>query len=138
MHIRNAVIRVVALMALAGCGSGTGPTGSGGGAGGGGGGSGAGVAIRDFSFSASTLTIKVGTTVTWTNNGPSAHTTTSDTGVWDSGTLGAPSGSGGYGGGSPGGTYSFTFNTPGTYTYHCKIHPPSAYPGFVGTIMVTQ
>src|SRR5690242_20971618 len=113
MRLYQAVIEVVALGVLAGCGSGTAPTGSGGGASGSGGG-GAAVTIGDFSFSPSTLTIKAGTTVTWTNNGPSAHTTTSDTGVWDSGTLGAPSSSGGYGG-SPGGTYSFTFNTPGTY-----------------------
>jgi len=36
-----------------------------------------GVTIQDFSFSPSTLTIKAGTSVKWTNNGPSAHTTTS-------------------------------------------------------------
>jgi len=56
--------------------------------------------------------------------------------VWDSGTLGAPSG-GGYGGGTAGGTYQFTFNTPGTYNYHCKIHPASTYPSFTGAITVT-
>ena len=99
--------------------------------------SGACVTIRDFSFSPSAMTIKVGTTVTWTNNGPSAHTATSDTGVWDSSTLGAPSGGGAYGGGAAGGTYQFTFNAPGTYNYHCKIHPPASYPGFTGTITVT-
>jgi plastocyanin len=84
------------------------------------------------------MTIKVGTRVTWTNAGPSAHTTTSDTGVWDSGTLGAPSGGGAYGGGTAGGTYQFTFNTAGTYNFHCKLHPPASYPGFTGTITVTQ
>ena len=138
MHLRKALVRMIALAALAGCGSGSGPAGSGGGGGGGGGGTGPNVAIQDFSFSPAALTIKAGTTVTWTNSGPSAHTATSDTGVWDSGTLGAPSGSGGYGGGSPGGTYSLTFNTPGTYSYHCKIHPPSLYPSFVGSITVSQ
>jgi len=95
------------------------------------------VTIQDFSFSPSTMTIKVGTRVTWTNAGPSPHTTTSDGGVWDSGTLGAPSGGGGYGGGTAGGTYQFTFNTAGTYHYHCKIHPPANYPSFTGTITVT-
>ncbi len=95
------------------------------------------VTIQDFSFSPSTMTIKVGTRVTWTNAGPSAHTTTSDSGVWDSGTLGAPSGGGGYGGGTAGGTYQFMFNTAGTYHYHCKIHPPAMYPSFTGTITVT-
>ena len=98
------------------------------------------VTIQDFSFSPSAVTIKVGTTVTWTNSGPASHTTTSGSGVWDSGALSAPSGGGGYGGGSAGGTFQFTFNTPGTYPYHCKIHPPSiaTYAGFTGTITVTQ
>jgi plastocyanin len=96
------------------------------------------VTIQDFSFSPSTMTIKVGTRITWTNAGPSAHTATSDSGVWDSGTLGAPAGGGGYGSGMAGGSYQFTFNTPGTYNYHCKIHPPASYPGFTGTITVIQ
>ncbi len=94
------------------------------------------VTIQDFSFAPSTMTIKVGTRVTWTNAGPSGHTATSDGGVWDSGTLGAPSGGGGYGGATAGGTYQFTFNTAGTYSYHCKLHPPASYPGFTGTITV--
>ena len=64
------------------------------------------VTIQDFSFAPSTMTIKVGTRVTWTDAGPSAHTATSDGGVWDSGTLGAPSGGGGYGGGTAGGPIS--------------------------------
>ena len=95
------------------------------------------VTIQDFSFSPSSMTIKVGSTVTWTNAGPSGHTTTSDTGVWDSGTLGAPNGGGGYGGGTAGGTFQFTFHSTGTFSYHCKIHPPASYPGFTGTITVT-
>jgi plastocyanin len=95
------------------------------------------VTIQDFSFSPSTMTIKVGTRVTWTNAGPSSHTTTSDGAVWDSGTLSAPSGGGAYGGGTAGGTYQVTFTTAGTYGYHCKLHPPASYPGFTGTITVT-
>ena len=95
------------------------------------------VTIQDFTFTPATVTIKAGTTVRWTNNGPSAHTVTSDAGVWASGTLGAPGGGGGYGGGSSGGTFDFTFMQPGTYPYHCSIHPPSSYPGFTGTVTVT-
>src|ERR687887_2891785 len=71
------------------------------------------VTIQDFSFSPSTLTIKAGTTVTWTNAGPSSHTATSDSSVWDSGTLAPPSGGGAYGGGTAGGSFRFTFNTAG-------------------------
>ncbi len=44
-----------------------------------------GVTIQDFSFSPAAVTVKVGTAVKWTNNGPSAHTATSNTGTWDSG-----------------------------------------------------
>lgn len=96
------------------------------------------VTIQDFSFSPATLTIKVGTTVQWTNNGPSQHTTTSDAATWNSGPLNAPMGGGSYGGGSAGGSYSFTFNATGTYGYHCSLHPPAQYPAFTGTITVTQ
>jgi plastocyanin len=98
------------------------------------------ITIKDFAFSPAAVTVKAGTTVQWANAGPSAHTTTSDAGVWASSTLNAPSSAGGYaggGGGSTGGTFSFTFTQPGTYPYHCSIHPPSLYPGFTGTITVT-
>src|SRR2546427_5855774 len=43
-----------------------------------------------YAFSPATLTVKVGTTVKWTNNGSTAHTTTSDATpqpIWDSGTV---------------------------------------------------
>ena len=94
------------------------------------------VTIQDFSFTPSTLTVKAGQTVTWTNMGPSAHTTTSDTGVWSSATMAAPGGGNPYGGGSGGGVFQFTFNTAGTFGYHCSLHPPSMHPGFTGTITV--
>lgn len=96
------------------------------------------VTIHDFTFSPSTLTVKVGATVQWTNTGPSPHTTVSDAGVWASGTLSPPSGGGGYsGGGGAGGTFSYTFMTPGTFGYHCALHPPSMYPNFVGSVVVS-
>src|SRR5215213_1494896 len=69
------------------------------------------VSIKDFSFSPAQITVPQGTTVTWTNEGPSPHTTTADDGSWDSGTL------------QQGEDFSFTFDQPGTYTYHCSIHP---------------
>jgi len=69
------------------------------------------VSIQDFSFSPAQMTVAPGTTVTWTNKGPSPHTTTADDGTWDSGKL------------QQGEDFSFTLDKPGTYTYHCSIHP---------------
>jgi plastocyanin len=99
-----------------------------------------GVTIQDFTFSPASLTITAGTTVRWINNGPSAHTTVSDMGLWTSGVLSPPgSGGGPYGGGgSAGATFDFTFMQPGTFPYHCALHPPNLYPGFIGTVTVTQ
>jgi len=69
------------------------------------------VTIKDFSFQPQNVTISVGSTIMWTNTGLSTHTSTSDTNVWDSGNI------------PPGQSFSFTFNTPGVYSYHCNIHP---------------
>jgi plastocyanin len=97
------------------------------------------VTIQNFSFTPANVSIKVGGTVRWTNAGPAPHTTTSDQSVWASAQLNPPvSGGGGYGGGGgmPGGAYSLTFHTAGTYNYHCSIHPPTTYPSFHGTVVV--
>lgn len=59
------------------------------------------------------ITIPAGSTVRWTSQGDT-HTSTSDTGLWDSGNI------------PHGDTFSYTFNTPGTYTYQCKLHPNMA------------
>jgi plastocyanin len=95
------------------------------------------VTIQDFSYTPAAVTVKAGTTVRWVNKGPSAHTTVSDAGAWNSGVLTSPGGNDPYGGGSAGGTFSFTFTQAGTFTYHCSLHPPSAFPGFTGTVTVT-
>jgi plastocyanin len=59
-----------------------------------------------------TLTVNVGDRVTWTNQDTAPHTVTSDTaGVFDVRTEGS------------GGTGSLTFNTAGTFPFHCTIHP---------------
>jgi plastocyanin len=69
------------------------------------------VNIVDFAFAPATIEVPPGTTVTWTEQGPTAHTATSDNGVWDSGLL------------QKGQSFSYTFNTPGTYDYFCVPHP---------------
>lgn len=81
------------------------------------------VSINNFIFSPSSITVKKGTTVTWTNNDSVSHTVTEmdgQTGL-DSGTL------------EHGKSYSFTFNSLGTFKYHCSIHP-----SMVGTVTVTD
>src|SRR5207245_8031341 len=83
------------------------------------------VTIQVFSLSPATLSVKVGSTIQWTNKGPSPHTATSDIGIWDSGQLSPPLGSN-----SLGGSYRFTFTTTGTFHYHCLIPPPSRFPSF--------
>ena len=66
-------------------------------------------------------TVAVGTTVTWKNNDGYAHTSTSDTGAWDTGNI------------PGGGSGTTTFNSAGTYAYHCTYHVSM---GMKGTIVV--
>ena len=89
------------------------------------------VSIQNFYFYPFTVAVRVGATVQWTNYDPVSHTTTSDVGRWDSGALSPVAG-----GATAGGSFRFTFMQPGTYGYHCSIHPPSLYPGFVGIVVV--
>jgi len=100
-------------------------------------GNGPNVSIQNYTFLPKADTVKVGTTITWTNNDVVAHHVVSDSPLWDSGQLSPPSGGGAYGGGSNGMSYSFKFDQAGTFSYHCQNHPPSAYPNFTGTIVVT-
>jgi hypothetical protein len=69
------------------------------------------VFVLEYLFTPSQIYIREGGMVRWRNIGSLAHTSTSDTGVWDSGLI------------NPGGTFEITLNTPGVYHYHCAIHP---------------
>ena len=69
------------------------------------------VYINSMSFGPRMLKIRVGTTVIWTNHDVSSHTITFDDGSVESGEL------------TPGESYEFTFTAPGTYNYHCSMHP---------------
>ncbi|MGE5458232.1 MAG: plastocyanin/azurin family copper-binding protein [Methanococcaceae archaeon] len=75
--------------------------------------------IQGMAFSPATITITAGTTIKWTNKDGVEHTVTSDTGLFDSGSM------------ATGGTYSQQFNTPGTFPYHCAVHP-----GMKATVVV--
>jgi plastocyanin len=82
------------------------------------------VTMEDNYFEPANISVPAGTTVTWIQGGNHPHTTTSDQGLWDSGVI--PGGSGG--------SFSVTFNEPGTFPYHCTIHLNE---GMVGTVTVT-
>ena len=71
-------------------------------------------AYGTFGFNPSSMTVKSGTTVTWTDNTNAPHTVTSDAG--DPASFNGPLM-------HNGATFSFTFTTPGTYSYHCSVHP---------------
>ena len=64
-------------------------------------------------FSPPTITVVIGVnnTVEWVNNDTAPHTVTATDRSFDSGNL------------NPGETWTFTFTTPGTYTYVCTYHP---------------
>jgi plastocyanin len=118
MRVAHAVT-IVLLVAAFGCSSGTGP-------GGGAGGRTQSPAMRSTAFSPTPDTVAAGVAVTWTNNDGIVHTVTSAPGsadVFSSGNVAAS------------GTFSHTFNTPGTYSYYCTIHgTPTS--GMRGTIVV--
>jgi plastocyanin len=63
--------------------------------------------------------VAVGAKLTWSNTDSTTHDMVSDTGVWDSGRI------------SAGSQFDFTFQTKGSFPYHCSIHP-----GMVGTVVV--
>lgn len=76
---------------------------------------------NDWRFEPASLTVTPGTTVTWVNSSSIVHAVTLDdprhtaSGLID-----------------PGHAFSFTFESPGTFRYHCSPHP-----GMKGTVTVT-
>ena len=75
--------------------------------------------LTTTAYAPNPVSISVGGTVTWTNNDSTAHTATGDNGSFSSGSI------------APGGKFSQTFSTAGTFTYKCTIHP-----NMVGTVTV--
>ena len=75
-----------------------------------------------YGFAPATLTVAKGTRVEWSNTTDAPHTVTSDSGTTLASSMINPSG----------GSFDFTFTQPGTYTYHCTVHPYMK-----GTIVVT-
>jgi plastocyanin len=67
--------------------------------------------IQGMAFTPVSITVSAGTTITWTNKDTAAHTVTSDSPLFDSGSI------------APGGTFSVIFSVPGSFKYHCSFHP---------------
>lgn len=76
--------------------------------------------IEGFAFNPATLEVAAGTTVTWTNNDSAAHTVTADDGSFQSGRL------------EQGDSFSYTFETAGTFSYFCEYHS-----GMTATVTVS-
>jgi plastocyanin len=71
--------------------------------------------MQGIAFVPASKTISVGTTITWTNKDNTTHIVTSGIpnypdGIFKSGSM------------NNGDTYSFKFNTAGTFKYYCFIH----------------
>jgi plastocyanin len=68
------------------------------------------VKIVGFAFAPDSVTVKVGDSVQWTNGDGTSHTATADDASWDTGTI------------AGGTSKALTFDTAGTFAYHCAIH----------------
>jgi len=72
---------------------------------------GASISIKNFSFSPVPLNVKAAETITVTNNDRNDHTFTDNGGAFDTGHT------------APAASKTVTITKPGTYNYHCNIHP---------------
>lgn len=79
-------------------------------------------ATDQLTFSPASETAKVGQVIEWSNTGTVQHTVTFDEAscLTDSSIV-------------PGATWQIKFTKPGTYPYHCTIHP-----GMDGTLTVSS
>lgn len=71
------------------------------------------VKIQMYAFSPAALTVTQGTAVTWTNYDTAPHTVTVSSGPV---TFSSPEL-------QKGQSFTYTFTTPGTYSYYCAVHP---------------
>ena len=69
------------------------------------------VSIANFSFSPASLTAGLGDSITFDNTAVNGHTSTSDGGFWNTGTI------------TGGSSKDVEFSASGTFAYHCAIHP---------------
>ena len=77
------------------------------------------VSMYNMQFGTGSLTVKAGTTVTWTNGDNMIHDVIADDASFKSADM------------KYGDTYTHTFDTKGTFAYHCSYHS-----GMKGTVVV--
>ncbi len=82
------------------------------------------VELEDFQMVPQVLTVKVGTRVKFSNKDQAVHTVTSDTGLFDSGSL------------QKGEEFFYTFAQAGEYPYYCAPHGGPGGQGMSGKIIV--
>jgi plastocyanin len=68
------------------------------------------VSIFNFGFTPAQVTADLGSTVTFDNTSPAAHTSTSDGGFWNTGSI------------DGGASADVEATSSGTFPYHCAIH----------------
>lgn len=78
------------------------------------------ITIKAFKYGPQNITVTAGTTVTWLNKDPEAHTVVDKNGQFRSSALDTDD------------TFTFTFTEPGTYNFFCSLHPQ-----MIGTVTVT-
>ncbi len=83
------------------------------------------VAMEGSAFVPEVITVTTGTTVIWANRDAFEHTVTSGTQGSPSGTFDASV--------AAGETFSYTFDSAGSYDYYCRIHS-----GMSGTVIVEE
>lgn len=69
------------------------------------------VKIDNFVFAPNAMTVPAGTTIRWTNRDDVPHNVVAEDKSFKSKVLDTDE------------SFSYTFSTPGTYTYLCSIHP---------------
>jgi plastocyanin len=71
------------------------------------------VMIENYAYGSASVTVNVGDSITWTNHDQASHdvVTTSAPSAFRSSLM------------ATGQSWSYTFTTPGTYSYYCSLHP---------------
>jgi plastocyanin len=69
------------------------------------------IRIAQHRYQPRTITVSPGTTLRWVNEDEDPHTVTADAGAFASRGIDTHE------------AFTFTFGAPGTYPYHCALHP---------------